>query len=431
MKTLDIIAPIKLLPEDFGGESDFEGLSRSLISIEDGVIKAVRPWDKEFAPDDTLRLGLVLPEFLDSHTHLDKTHSWGRAPNVSGTFQEAIENLHRDKENWTVEDVYQRSNYGLQCAYGYGTVALRSHVDTGIGWAERSYEALAQLREEWRGKVEVQLVSLASVEDYDSPIGQDLADLPVGYGAKAIGGMPVMNPKLDKQLDRLFQFAAERKVGVDLHVDESGDRAADCLRAVALAVMRNEFMGTVVCGHCCSLAVKPIEKQLEILRLVKEAGIRVVSLPMCNMYLQDRKLEGDAIQTPYWRGITLAHEFMEQGTPFACASDNVRDAFYAYGDYDMLEVYRESLRVGHLDRRLPESLGVVTSAPARLMDLDTEGFGVIRPGSPARLASYQAESLSELLSRPCVERSFWDGEGFSKRDVPAYSEIGDLKTVTS
>ena len=31
------------------------------------------------------------------------------------------------------------------------------------------------------------------------------------------------------------------------------------------------------------------------------------------------------------------------------ASDNTRDPFYAYGDLDMLEVYREATRILHFD----------------------------------------------------------------------------------
>jgi len=428
MNTIDANAPSVLLGEGFETRSDYEGLVACRIALDEKSIIGVEP----LSPAEVRAcpsLGLVLPEFLDSHTHLDKTHSWGRAPNVSGTFQEALENLSEDKKHWTVDDVYQRASYALRCAYAHGTMALRTHVDTGLGWAQRSYEALARLREEWAGKVELQLVSLASVADYDSPDGEMLADLPLRFGAKAIGGMPLMNREIDRQLDKLLQFAKERELGVDLHVDESGNPQAACLQAVAEAVLRNDFDGSVVCGHCCSLAVMPLERQREVLALVKESGVRIVSLPMCNLYLQDRRLEGDKIQTPYWRGLTLAHEFMEQGTPFACASDNVRDAFYAFGDYDMLEVYRESLRVGHLDRRLAESVSVVSSAPARLMDLDTEGYGKIQAGSPARLVRFEANSLSELLSRPSIGREFWKGSGFEKREVPSYRELGELRRV--
>jgi cytosine/adenosine deaminase-related metal-dependent hydrolase len=70
---------------------------------------------------------------------------------------------------------------------------------------------------------------------------------------------------------------------------------------------------------------------------VARAGLSVVSLPMCNMYLQDRRADAT---TPRWRGVTLLHEMAARGINVAVASDNTRDPFYAYGDLDVLEVYR-------------------------------------------------------------------------------------------
>ncbi|MBC2607873.1 cytosine deaminase [Pelagicoccus albus] len=422
--TLIAKAPRCLLPEKLELREDAEGLSVVKIVLEGDTVKSISQHDEK--PEEgclDVSDQLLFPGFLDAHTHLDKAHSWERAPNRSGTFDEALKNLFKDKVHWTEEDVYARANYSLECAYAYGTVALRTHVDTGLDWAERSYKALSQLREDWKGKVDLQMVSLCRVDDYATDKGEALADLPIRYGANALGGMPLMNPELDSQLDRLLGFAKERGVGLDLHVDESGNPDADCLSAVARAVIRNEFTNTVVCGHCCSLAVRPIEKQKETLELVKEAGLKIVSLPMCNLYLQDRRGVGDTIQTPYWRGITLAHEFMERGVPFACASDNVRDAFYAFGDFDMLEVYRESVRIGHLDRRLQESTTVVTSQAASLMDLGEKGFGRIAPGAPARFVKFAASSLSQLLSRPRIDRQLFLEGSFKSLEIPPYRKL--------
>jgi cytosine deaminase len=78
---------------------------------------------------------------------------------------------------------------------------------------------------------------------------------------------------------------------------------------------------------------------------VAEAGIDIVVLPMCNMYLQDR-VPG---RTPRWRGVTLVHEMRGAGIRVSVASDNTRDPFYAYGDLDMVEVWREATRILHLD----------------------------------------------------------------------------------
>lgn len=73
---------------------------------------------------------------------------------------------------------------------------------------------------------------------------------------------------------------------------------------------------------------------------------------------------------------------MRQGTITACASDNVRDPFYAYGDLDAFEVFLAALRIGHLDDDLPSAVSVVTSAPATLMGIDSHA-GRIAPGMPA------------------------------------------------
>ncbi|MFX4381294.1 amidohydrolase family protein, partial [Acinetobacter baumannii] len=90
------------------------------------------------------------------------------------------------------------------------------------------------------------------------------------------------------------------------------------------------------------------------------AGLAVVSLPMCNMYLQDRT----AGRTPRWRGITLLHEMKARGISVSVSSDNTRDPFYAYGDLDGLEVFREAVRIAHLDHPFDDWPRIVTSTPA-------------------------------------------------------------------
>jgi hypothetical protein len=50
----------------------------------------------------------------------------------------------------------------------------------------------------------------------------------------------------------------------------------------------------------------------------------------------------------------------------ACGGDNVRDAFIGWGDFDLVEVYVESVRLAHLDTRLVLLRpSVVTTGPAK------------------------------------------------------------------
>ena len=48
------------------------------------------------------------------------------------------------------------------------------------------------------------------------------------------------------------------------------------------------FSAPVVVGHCCSVSTMDEDAAHRTLDLVAKAGLNVVSLPMCNLYLQDR-----------------------------------------------------------------------------------------------------------------------------------------------
>jgi cytosine deaminase len=363
---------------------------------------------------------LVFPGFVDAHVHLDKAHTWERSPNRSGRFQEALEVLARDRANWTRLDLLRRGGFALQCAWEHGTRAIRTHVDTWLPWGEANHAAMQELRVAWRGRIMLQTVPLTGLANYSGSEGDAVADLAIKYGACALGGWSPMSADLPRQLNRLLAIARDRGVGLDLHVDENGSPKEEVLRAVAEAVIRNRFENPVVCGHCCSLAVQQPQRQKSTIALVKEANIRVISLPLCNLYLQDRR-GAEFPRTPHWRGLTLIHDLMDAGIPLACASDNVRDAFHAYGDFDAAEVLIQSVRLAHLDSRLAQSVGVVTAAAADIIGLHE--MGRVAPGAPAHLVVFPARSFSEFLSRPGSGRRLVDGESICDARPPGYGEL--------
>jgi cytosine/creatinine deaminase len=412
--------PAALLPPGLAAAVDpLEPSVLCDIRIDGGRIAAVTAAGPA-APGLDAEGALVLPGLVDAHVHLDKAHTWFRAPNRSGTFAEALEVLARDKENWSRPDLLRRADFALRCAWAHGTAIVRTHVDTGLPWAETSHAAMAELRERWRGRIELQTVPLCRGDDYASPAGDALADLALRHGACALGGFFLMSPELPRQLDRLLAIARDRAVGIDLHVDENGNPQAEVMRAVAEAVLRSGFPHPVVCGHGCSLAVQDPARQRSTLALLREARIGVVSLPLCNVYLQDRRAEGFP-RTPQWRGITLIRDLLDAGVPVACASDNVRDAFYAFGDFDLLEVYAHSLQLAHLDAQLGDSIRIVTSTAADLVGRPEAGR--IAPGAPAHLVLLAAHSFSELLSRPGAARRRLDGETLHAPQPPPYAEL--------
>jgi cytosine deaminase len=154
---------------------------------------------------------------------------------------------------------------------------------------------------------------------------------------------------------------------------------------------------------------------------VAQARMAIVSLPMCNLYLQDRRHNQT---TPRWRGVTLLHEMKARGIPVSVASDNTRDPFYAYGDLDMLEVYRMATRILHFDHPVGDWPKAVSATPAEVMRLD--GAGVLRTGGPADFIVFKGRSWTELLSRPESGRIVVrDGQPIDAA-LPDYAELDDL-----
>ena len=122
--------------------------------------------------------------------------------------------------------------------------------------------------------------------------------------------------------------------------------------------------------------------------------------------------------------MTLLHELASRRVPVAVASDNTRDAFYGFGDHDMLEVFREATRICHLDRPYGVWPRAVTTTPAELMGL--AGGGRIGPGLPADLVLFEGRTWSELLSRPEANRVVLRNGRAIDRRRPAYHELDDL-----
>ncbi|MDQ0456787.1 cytosine deaminase [Rhizobium paknamense] len=397
-----------------------EGLIKADLIISDGLIEAILPpggAPPELARAD-LRDGMVWPCFADIHTHLDKGHIWERQSNPDGTFMGALQAVHADREaHWSAADVRQRMEFSLRSAYVHGTSLIRTHLDALAPQHRISFEVFDELRDAWKEKIALQAVALFPLDAMeDSAYFNDLITVIRDKGG-LIGGVMQMGEALPGQLDRLFQTASEHGLDIDLHVDETDDPTSQTLLAIADAVLRNRFAGKVTAGHCCSLARQDEETAKRTIARVAEAGLQVISLPMCNMYLQDRYAE----RTPRWRGVTLFKELAAAGIATAVASDNSRDPFYAYGDLDPVEVFREAVRILHLDHPLDDAARIVTRSAAAMAG--RPDLSRIAAGAPADLVLFSARHWSEFLSRPQADRVVLRRGKMIDRNLPDYREL--------
>jgi cytosine deaminase len=408
------------------GEAIDAGEQLALVDLDiaGSRISGINVARSQPAPEDAALIdqdgGQVWPGLLDLHTHMDKGHIWPRTANPDGTFASALEAVRADREaKWSAEDVRARFEFGLRCAWAHGTVAIRTHLDSPPPQHRITWPLFRDLRDEWTDRIALQAVSLVTLDDLRGAFAEELADL-VAEAGGVFGGVTFMLPDIDQQLDRVLALAAERGLDLDFHVDESADAHANSLRHVAEAALRHRFAGKILCGHCCSLALQEPAQAERTLALVREAGIAVVSLPLCNLYLMNRAPG----RTPRWRGVTLLHEMAARGVPVALASDNCRDPFYGYGDHDVLEVFREAVRIVHLDCPVGAWPAAVTRTPAEIMGLPERG--VIRAGAPADLILFRARDWSELLSRPQTDRVVLRAGRPIDTTLPDHRELDDV-----
>ncbi len=294
--------------------TDSEGFAKVDMVVDGGRIAAIAP---EGALDlaDTPRLPLggriVLPTFIDAHTHLDKGQIWRRAPNPSGDFNGAIETVKADREaNWSAADVATRLEFALRSAYAHGTRAIRTHLDSIRGQADISFPVFADARERWRGRIDLQASPLFGVDFVALPGHLEEIERNIdAHGSKLLGAVTYMIAGLRQSLEVLFSLAERKGYDLDFHVDETADPAARSLAVIAETAIARKFAGKILVGHCCSLARQADDERKRTIDLVAEAGLSVVSLPMCNMFLQDRQ----AGRTPRWRGVTAVHELKAAG----------------------------------------------------------------------------------------------------------------------
>jgi cytosine/creatinine deaminase len=377
--------------------------------LQSSVPPSLPQWD--------VKKGIILPCFVDMHTHLDKGHIWERSPNPDGTFNSALtaaagDRLSPDKK---YQDIYRRMEFGLKSSYAQGTRAIRTHIDCPEDRHQISLQVFKDIQSAWSDRLILQPVSLVTLAEYMDKKGEVLADQIAELGG-ILGGVPYSNPNLDLELDRLFSLAIERNLDLDLHTDENDDPSSQTLKAVAKAALRHNFTGKITCGHCCSLAVQSQKDVDETMGLLKLANISIVSLPMCNLYLQDRHAQ----RTPRWRGVTLIHELKAQGIPVAIASDNVRDPFFGFGNHDGLEVFSMAVRIAHLDTPYSDWIKTITTIPSQQMGIAPNLIGV---GASADFIIFKSRYFSELLSRPQGDRLVFRNGNKIDITIPDYAEL--------
>lgn len=447
----NVRVPVATLADGAEG-ADAEGLVVCDVSVEAGSVKAVSEAGAGSGGTVVDAQGALLwPAFVDAHTHLVKTNTVPRCRNPSGSINDALACEVSDVPRWKGgdSDVARRMDFALRCAWHHGTRAVRTHLD-GTNQDDPSvqasvWKAFDAAQKTWgeRGLV-VQGVANLYLPLWCKPglAGPFAAEAKRHKGVVlgAYCGDVSESPQADTiaGFKALFRYAQQEGLDVDLHIDETNNPMCCGLEPLCVslqAARTNGFKGHVVLGHATSLSLQSDAHKESVMARLAKLDVTVVCNPPTNLGLMDRRgteppigalVARDVPRTPTWRGLTNVQELRAKGVRVCAASDNVRDWWHPFGDYDCLAVWHLAVSVGHLDTAPCEGswADLVTTAPAAAMKLPVGG---VIAGATADLVLFpSARRVSELLARPQTDRVVLRKGVPQQSSLPQYSELDDL-----
>ncbi|MDM0075085.1 amidohydrolase family protein [Variovorax sp. J2P1-59] len=340
-------------------------------------------------PSTQAARGTLLSGLVDAHAHIDKNYTVREVGAAEGNLFAAIERMAAHRAHWTADSLRTRMQRALREAWFAGTRALRTHLDWGGAEAPVSLAVFEALRDELRGRVELQFVALTPLDVFADLAASERVAQTVKRAGGVLGAFVYRNDGIVHKLGRVFDLAQEYGLALDFHVDEGLDVEATGLRTIAQLAIARGLHGRVTCGHACSLSVQDDTTANATLALCAQAGIHLIALPTTNLYLQ-----GAWNRTPVQRGITRIREAAAHGLRASLGTDNVQDAFYPYGSYDLVETFGLGVQMGHL-APAADWLDTITVSPARALGLAWDGR--IAPGCPADFVLLAAADEYELL----------------------------------
>lgn len=377
------------------------------IAISKGQIAAVEPGITADAREVIDASGkLVSQPLIDCHFHMDATLSYGTPRvNASGTLLEGIALWGELKKIQSREDIVARALDYCRQAMGKGVLAIRSHVDvTDPNF--RTVEALLEVREAIKGKMDLQLVAFPQDGWLRAPGGEAQVIRALDAGVDIVGGIPHFERTMTDGANAVraaCRIAAERGLMVDLHCDETDDPMSRHIETLAAETIAFGLQGRVAGSHLTSMHSMDNYYVSKLIPLIAEAQVAAIPNPLINITLQGR-----ADTYPKRRGMTRVPELRAAGVTVAFGQDCVMDPWYPLGSGDLLDVAHMGLHVALMTStdQMREAFQMVTAAPARIMGLN---FGLF-PGARASLVVFDcATPIDALRLRPARLAVISDG----------------------
>jgi cytosine deaminase len=363
------------------------------LGVNAGVFTAV---DADTTAAQTIDLAgqLVTPPLVEPHIHLDAVLTVGQPrPNVSGSLFEGIAVWAERVADLTYDDVQARVRQILRWQLACGVQHVRSHVDV-CDPDLTALRALADLREEVRGIIDLQLVAFPQQGILGFDGGKDLMRAAVELGADVVGGIPHYELTREDGVESVrfaMALADEHGLAVDIHCDETDDDHSRFVEVMAAETIRRGMSGRVTASHTTAMHSYNSAYAYRLINNIARAGLHMVTNPLDNSVLQGRFDTG-----PIRRGHTRVKQLQEAGVNVCIGHDSVMDPWYPLGYGDPLQAAFVLVHLGQMsgDDELRRLIEMITVNPAAALGVPDYG---LRAGGPASLVVFDAPSEADAL----------------------------------
>ena len=361
------------------------------IGIRGGKIAAIGSTLSQGAEIEVDANGqLVTESFVNTHLHMCKVYTLAMMDEEAmkdyhgesmGKAMTAIELAAKVKDKYDQSWIVPNVQKAAALAARYGCTHIRAFADVDSKAKLEGVKALIQVRDQFQGIVDIQVVAFAQDGIVREPGAADLVCQAMTLGADVVGGIPWIeftDADIAEHVQVIFDIAEEFNKPVSMLVDDAGDSGLRSLELMALETIKRNWHGRSLAHHARAMALYPKPYLQKVAALLKTAQMGVVSDPHTGP-LHAR-----------------VRELLEEDVLVCLGQDDISDAYYPYGRNNMLEV---AFLVSHLlwmtTRSDMETLyDMITTSAARCIGLDSFELKI---GSPAHLVVLDEPNVLEAL----------------------------------
>ena len=366
------------------------------IGIDGGRIAAIEPKLGADAPEIDLCGRLIVPGFVESHLHLDKSCILERCKSGEGTLEEAIHEVAQAKKRFTVEDIRSRAIRTLEKCIIQGTTHIRTHLEVDPLIGLKGLEAILPLIDEYRWAVDLEVCVFPQEGLLNNPGTDELIIESLKRGARVVGGCPYMDADPRGQIDRIFEIARDFDVDIDFHLDFDTNPEGLTVDYVCELTERHGYGGRVAVGHVSKLSALPASQLSRVAKRLSDAGVAVTVLPSTDIYLMGSERDHNVV-----RGVTPVHRLLHEGVNCSLSTNNVLNPFTPFGDCSLIRIANLYANICQVGSRgdIKECLEMITRRSAKLMRLENYGITV---GDTADMVVLDCESPEAAIQELAV-----------------------------